>query len=160
VIPTTAPLFVKTMTKIKTQGYYLEDLYIGLASEKTMVVTAEKIDSFAELSGDYNPIHMDAEFAATTPFGRRIAHGALSASLVSAILGNDLPGPGAIFVELNMRFRRPAFIDDEITAHAEVVEINEKFGRVKMKVSCSVNGKVIIRGDAGVMVAKRPQEKS
>jgi 3-hydroxybutyryl-CoA dehydratase len=148
------------MTKIKTQGYYLEDLYIGMSAETSMVVTGDKIDKFAELSGDYNPIHMDAEFAATTPFGKRIAHGALSASLISAILGNDLPGPGAIFIELNMRFRKPAFIDDEIIAHAEVVEINEKFGRVKMKVSCSVNGKVIIRGNAGVMVAKRPQEES
>ena len=93
-------------------------------------------------------------------FGKRIAHGALSASLISAILGNDLPGPGAIFLELNMRFRKPAFIDDEIIARAEVVEIKEKFGHVKMKVTCSVNGKVIIRGTAGVMVMKRPEEES
>ena len=89
-------------------------------------------------------------------FGRRIAHGALSASLISAVLGNQLPGPGAIFVELNMRFRRPAFIDDEVIAKAEVAEINEKTGRVKMKVGCYVNGKPILRGDAGVVVKKRP----
>jgi len=145
------------MTKIKTQGHYLEDLSIGMFSEKKMVVSDEKITSFAELSGDYNPVHMDAEYAATTIFGRRIAHGALSASLISAILGNDLPGPGAIFTELNMRFRKPAFIDDEITARAEVVEINEKNGRVKMKVACFVDGKAIIRGEAGVVVMKRPQ---
>jgi 3-hydroxybutyryl-CoA dehydratase len=141
----------------KKNGYYLEDLEVGMSAENTMVVSGEKIDTFAELSGDFNPIHMDAEFAATTMFGRRIAHGALSASLISAILGNDLPGPGAIFVELNMRFRRPAFIDDEVTARAEVSEINQKTGRVKMKVACYVNGKPIIRGDAGVVVPKRPQ---
>ncbi len=148
------------MTKNKAQGYYLEDLSVGMFAETSMVVTAEKIETFAELSGDYNPIHMDAEYAATTPFGRRIAHGALSASLISAILGNDLPGPGAIFLELNMRFRKPAFLDDEIVARAEVFEIKEKYGHVKMKVSCSIDGKVIIRGTAGVMVPKRPTEES
>ncbi len=127
-------------------------------AENTMVVSGDKIDTFAELSGDFNPIHVDEEFAKTTMFGGRIAHGALSASLISAILGNDLPGPGAIFVELNMRFRRPAMMGDEVTARAEVVEINERTGRVKMKVSCSVNGKQIIRGDAGVIVPKRPKD--
>jgi len=144
------------MTKSKTQGHYLEDLSIGMFAEKKMVVSDKKITTFAELSGDYNPVHMDADYAATTMFGKRIAHGALSASLISAILGNDLPGPGAIFTELNMRFRKPAFIDDEITARAEVVEINEKSGRVKMKVACFVDGKAIIRGEAGVVVMKRP----
>jgi len=145
------------MSKTK-RGYYLDELSVGMSAETTMVVSGEKIDTFAELSGDYNPIHVDEEFAKTTMFGGRIAHGALSASLISAILGNDLPGPGAIFVELNMRFRRPAMIDDEVIARAEVQEINERTGRVKMKVSCSVNGKQIIRGDAGVVVPKRPAE--
>ncbi len=140
------------------RGYYLDEIKVGMFSETSMVVTGEKIDTFAELTGDFNPIHVDAEFAAQSMFGKRIAHGALSASLISAILGNDLPGPGAIFVELNMRFRRPAFIDDEVTARAEVVEINERTGRIKMKVTCSVNGKQIIRGNAGVIVPKRPSE--
>jgi 3-hydroxybutyryl-CoA dehydratase len=142
----------------KKRGYYLDEMKVGMFAETSMVVSGKKIDTFAELSGDFNPIHMDAEFAATTMFGKRIAHGALSASLISAILGNDLPGPGAIFVELNMRFRRPAFIDDEIIARAEVAEINERTGRIKMKVSCSVNGKQIIRGNAGVIVPKRPDD--
>lgn len=146
------------MTKIKNQGYFLEDLSIGMNSEKTMIVSDERINAFAEVIGDFNPIHMDAEYAATTMFGRRIAHGALSASLISAILGNDLPGPGAIFTELNLRFRKPAFIDDEITARAEISEINEKNGRVKLKITCFVDGKAIIRGEAGVVVMKRPTE--
>jgi 3-hydroxybutyryl-CoA dehydratase len=148
------------MTKKTIHGYYLEDLSVGMFAETSMVVSAEKIETFAKLTGDYNPIHMDAEYATTTPFGKRIAHGALSASLISAILGNDLPGPGAIFTELNMRFRKPAFIDDEIVARAEVVEIKEKYGHIKMKVSCSVNGKIVIRGTAGVMVEKRPVKDS
>jgi len=140
------------------RGYYLDEMSVGMFAENKLVVTGARIDTFAEISGDYNPVHMDEEYAKTTMFGRRIAHGALSASLISAILGNDLPGPGAIFVELNLRFRRPAFIDDEIVARAEVVETNERTGRIKMKVSCSVNGKQIIRGIAGVIVPKRPTE--
>jgi len=140
------------------RGYYLDELSVGMSSENTLVVSGRRIDAFAEISGDHNPIHMDEEFAKTTMFVRRIAHGALSASIISGILGNTLPGPGAIFVELNLRFRRPAFIDDEVLARAEVVEINQRTGRIKMKVSCSVNGKQIIRGDAGVIVPKRPAD--
>ena len=138
--------------------YYLEDLEVGMKATTNMVITGEKIDVFAELTGDKNPIHVDEEFAKTTMFGKRIAHGALSASLISAVLGNDLPGPGAVFVELNLRFRRPAFIGDDVIAVAEVAEINERNGRVKMKCYCEVNGKQICRGDAGVIVKKRPTE--
>lgn len=136
--------------------YYLEDLQIGMKSSTTSVITGKMIDTFAEITGDYNPIHVDSEFAATTQFGQRIAHGALSASFISAVLGNDLPGPGAVFVELNLRFRKPAFIGDVVTAVAEVSEINLRTGRVKMKCYCEVNGKKICRGDAGVFVSKRP----
>ena len=139
--------------------YYLEDLEVGMRSTTNMVITGEKIDTFAELTGDKNPIHVDEEFAKTTMFGQRIAHGALSASLISAVLGNDLHGPGAVFVELNLRFRRPAFIGDDVIAVAEVAEINERNGRVKMKCYCEVNGKQICRGDAGVIVKKRPVEE-
>ncbi|MEE9273548.1 MAG: MaoC family dehydratase [Robiginitomaculum sp.] len=148
------------MSEIKKykRGYYLDEMEIGMSAETSMVVSGEKIDTFAKLSGDFNPIHVDEDFAKATHFGKRIAHGALSASLISAILGNDLPGPGAIFVELNMWFRRPAMIDDLIIARAEVAEINERTGRIKMKVSCAVNGKQIIRGDAGVIVSKRPKD--
>ena len=136
--------------------YYLEDLEVGMRSTTTSTITAEMIDTFADITGDHNPIHVDAEFAATTQFGQRIAHGALSASFISAVLGNDLPGPGAVFVELNLRFRRPAFIGDEVIAVAEVAEINQRNGRVKMECYCEVDGKKICRGDAGVMVKKRP----
>ena len=129
-----------------------------MSATTSMTITGEKIDTFAELTGDFNPIHVDEAYAKTTMFGGRIAHGALSASLISAVLGNDLPGPGAVFVELNLRFRRPAMIGDEVTAVATVSEINPKTGRVRMKCHCEVNGKQICRGDAGVVVRKRPKE--
>lgn len=145
----------KTMTNLQ-RGYYLDEMSVGMKAQQELLTTDEAIMTFAELSGDYNPIHVDEDYAAKSMFGKRIAHGALSASLISAVLGNDLPGPGSIFVELNMRFRKPAFIGDMVVAEAEVAEINQRTGRVKMKVKCMVNGKPIIRGDAGVIVAKRP----
>ena len=138
--------------------YYLEDLEVGMSATTSMTITGEQIDTFAKITGDFNPIHVDEVAAKAAGFPGRIAHGALSASLISAVLGNDLPGPGAVFVELNLRFRRPALIGDEVTAVATVQEINERTGRVKMKCYCEVNGKQICRGDAGVILSKRPKD--
>jgi len=139
------------------RGYYLDELSLGMEAEMTMDITDEGIQTFAKLSGDFNPIHVDADYAATTPFGKQIAHGAFTASLISAILGNDLPGPGSIFLEMNMKFRKPAYLGDTVTAVAEVEDIHPRTGRVKMKVKCMVDGKVIIRGDCGVLAPKRPE---
>ncbi len=137
--------------------YYLEDLEVGMSATTSMTITGEQIDTFAKITGDYNPIHVDEDAAKAAGFEGRIAHGALSASLISAVLGNDLPGPGAVFVELNLRFRRPAMIGDVVTAVAKVEEINARTGRVKMKCHCEVDGKQICRGDAGVILQKRPK---
>lgn len=139
-----------------TIKYYLEDLEVGMTARTQATITEDMINTFADITGDHNPIHVNEEAALAAGFKGRIAHGALSASFISAVLGNDLPGPGAVFVELNLRFRKPAFIGDEITAVAEVAEINERTGRVKMKCHCEVDGVKICRGDAGVFVQKRP----
>ena len=136
--------------------YYLEDLQVGMREETQATITAEMIDQFAAITGDTNPIHVDSEAARAAGFEDRIAHGALSASFISAVLGNQLPGPGAVFVELNLRFRKPVVVGAEVTAVAEVAEINERTGRVKMKCHCEVDGVKVCRGDAGVFVKKRP----
>ena len=136
-------------------GYKFEDLSIGMSHETHHTITAEDIEKFAEVSGDYNPLHMDEDFAKKTPFGQRIAHGALTASYISGILGNDLPGPGSIFVGLSMRFRRPVFIGSHVTVRAEVSELEERGNRVTLKVTCSVDGKAAISGEAKVMVPSR-----
>ncbi len=122
-----------------------------------MEITDEAVNTFARLSGDFNPIHVDEDYAAKTAFGRRIAHGAFTASLISAILGNDLPGPGSIFLEMNMKFRKPAFLGDIVTAVAEVEDINQRTGRIKMRVKCIADGATLIRGDCGVLAPKRPE---
>ena len=103
-------------------GYKYEDLDIGMSHETVHVITEDDIQRFAEVSGDFNPLHMSDDFAAKTIFGKRIAHGALTASYISGILGNNLPGPGAIFIGLSMRFKRPVHIGDEVIVRAEVSE--------------------------------------
>ncbi|MEL6857635.1 MAG: MaoC family dehydratase [Pseudomonadota bacterium] len=136
-------------------GYKYEDLSIGMTHQTEHVITEKDIELFAEVSGDRNPLHMDEEFAKHTPFGQRIAHGALTASYISGILGNDLPGPGSIFVGLNMRFRRPVLIGSLVIVKVEVVEMKERGHRVTLKVSCNVDGKAAISGEALVMVPSR-----
>jgi 3-hydroxybutyryl-CoA dehydratase len=95
---------------------------------------------------------MDEDYAKTTQFKGRIAHGALSASYISAILGNDLPGPGAVFMELNLKFVRPVRIGDTVTSTAEVIELVERGCRVRLAVKGEVDGKVAMKGEALVMV--------
>jgi 3-hydroxybutyryl-CoA dehydratase len=95
---------------------------------------------------------MDEDYARKTQFKGRIAHGALTASYISAILGNDLPGPGAVFMELNLKFVRPVRIGDTVTSSAEVIEMIERGCRVRLSVKGEVDGKVCMKGDALVMV--------
>lgn len=137
------------------EGYNFEDLSLGMTHETHHVITEKDIELFAEVSGDRNPLHMDEEFAKKTAFGQRIAHGALTASYISGILGNDLPGPGSIFVGLNMRFRRPVYIGSNVIVRVEVTEMIERGNRVTLKVSCNVDGKAAISGEAKVMVPSR-----
>lgn len=136
-------------------GYKFEDMSVGMTHQTEHIITEKDIELFAEVSGDRNPLHMDEEFAKKTPFGQRIAHGALTASYISGILGNDLPGPGSIFVGLNMRFRRPVLIGSHVTVKVEVTEMKERGNRVTLKVSCNVDGKAAISGEAMVMVPSR-----
>jgi 3-hydroxybutyryl-CoA dehydratase len=93
----------------------------GASASRTRTITAHEIALFAQASGDFNPLHMDEAYAATTPFGRRVAHGMLTAGLISAVLANDLPGPGSIFLSQTLQFKAPVFIGDTITATVEVL---------------------------------------
>jgi 3-hydroxybutyryl-CoA dehydratase len=136
-------------------GYCLEDLSVGQSAERAHVVAEADITAFAELSGDFNPVHMDADFAATTAFGGRIAHGMLSATYISAVLGETLPGHGAIYISQALRFRRPVRIGDEVTARVTVTAIDDAKGRVSLDTACLVGGKAVIEGEAVLMVSRR-----
>jgi 3-hydroxybutyryl-CoA dehydratase len=136
-------------------GRYLEELVIGQRAERRWVVTAADIEAFAAVTGDDNPVHLDEAYAATTQFGGRIAHGMLSASYISAVLGTELPGPGAIYVSQMLNFRRPVRIGDEVTAEVTVATIDARRGRVTLRTTCSVAGKRVLEGEAVVIAPRR-----
>jgi 3-hydroxybutyryl-CoA dehydratase len=139
------------------KGKTFADLAVGMTVSTEHKVSEQDVQDFARVSGDYNPLHMDEEYAKNTLFGGRVAHGALSASYISAILGNDMPGPGAIFTDLTLQFKRPVRIGDTVIASAEVTEMEERTLRVTMAVKCEVGGKVVVKGEARVKVPAGPQ---
>ena len=137
------------------QGFYFDELTVGQAAEMSRVVGSADIEAFAEISGDNNPVHLDEDYARTTTFGERIAHGMLSAAYISAILGTKLPGPGAIYLSQTLRFRRPVKIGDLVVARVTVSELDEAKGRATLSTVCEVNGKTVVDGEAVVIAPKR-----
>jgi 3-hydroxybutyryl-CoA dehydratase len=126
-----------------------------MSAEFTKTVSERDIILFGEVSGDTNPVHFDEAFAATTPFKGRIAHGVLTASYISTVLGMDMPGPGTIFLALNVRFKAPVRIGDAVTAVCTVRDVNSEKRRVVFDCSCKVGETVVIEGDATVMPPAR-----
>ena len=137
------------------QGLYFDELSVGQSAETSHVVGAADIEAFAAVSGDHNPVHMDEAFAKGTPFGGRIAHGMLGAAYISAVLGNNLPGPGAIYLSQSLRFRRPVRIGDPLVARVTVKALDAAKGHATFETLCLVNGKTVIDGEALIMVPKR-----
>jgi 3-hydroxybutyryl-CoA dehydratase len=118
-------------------------------------VSSSDVVGFAEISGDRNPIHLSEHFAAKTAFGTRIAHGLYTASLISAVLGTRLPGPGAIYISQTLNFRAPVKIGDTVDVTVEVKElVPEKF-RARLACTCSVAGEAVLDGEALVKVPSR-----
>ena len=136
-------------------GYCLEDLSVGQSASRTRTVSEADLIAFADVTGDHNPLHLDEAYAATTPFKGRIAHGMLSAGYISAVLGVDLPGPGAIYLSQSLRFRRPVRIGDAVVAEVVVQAIDTDKAQVTLKTTCSVAGKPVVDGEAVVMVSRR-----
>ena len=135
-------------------GKALEDLAVGDSAERAFTVGEDDITAFAAVSGDNNPVHLDEAFAQGTAFKGRIAHGMLSAAYISAVLGNDLPGPGSIYLSQSLRFKRPVRIGDTVTVRVSVAEIEPRTARVTLSTICLVNGKTVLEGEAGVMVPR------
>ena len=129
-------------------GYEFEELRVGMSATYAKTITEADIVLFAAVSGDYNAIHINEEFAATTIFKGRIAHGMLSASVISAALANKLPGPGAIYMSQNLRFRAPVRAGDTVHATVTIKELNPEKHRVLLGTCCRVSDQVVIEGDA------------
>ncbi|CAN5328311.1 MaoC family dehydratase [soil metagenome] len=129
------------------------DLKIGDKFSTSREVTDEVIRKFAEVSGDYNPIHLDEEFAKTTRFGKRIAHGMLSGAFISAILGNEFRGRTVVYLSQTLKFTAPVFIGDTVTATATIVNIREDKNIVTLETVCiNQNGETLVKGEAAIMV--------
>jgi 3-hydroxybutyryl-CoA dehydratase len=136
-------------------GLYLEDLKVGQSAMFGRTVSDADIVAFAGVSGDTNPIHLHDGFARTTRFGQRIAHGMLSGSYISTVIGTKLPGPGAVYISQTMNFMAPVIIGDTVTAVATVTAIDERRRRVTLKTQCLNGEKVVIDGEAVVLVPRR-----
>jgi 3-hydroxybutyryl-CoA dehydratase len=129
-------------------GYEFEELRVGMSATYAKTITEADIVLFAAVSGDNNAIHTNEEFAAATIFKGRIAHGMLSASVISAALANKLPGPGAIYMSQNLRFRAPVRAGDTVHATVTIKELNPEKHRVLLGTCCRVSDQVVIEGDA------------
>ena len=136
-------------------GYDIEDLAPGMSASFAKTITEADIVMFAGVSGDNNAIHINEEFACSTAFGGRIAHGILTASVISAAIAGRLPGPGAVYLEQKMRFCAPVRPGDTVHAIVTVKAIEADRGRVTLDTTCKVAGKPVIEGEATVRVDSR-----
>lgn len=130
-----------------------EQLHLGMKDSTTKTITEEDILLFAKISADTNPLHIDAEAAKKGMFGKQVAHGILVSGLISAVLGTKLPGEGTVYLGQDLRFKRPVFINDTITAEVEIIELREEKRLVILKTTCvNQDGVEVISGQATVMV--------
>jgi 3-hydroxybutyryl-CoA dehydratase len=134
---------------------YFEDLSVGLTEELRKTIDASDVVGFAEVTGDRNPIHLSEHFAAKTPFGTRIAHGLYTASLISAVLGTRLPGPGAVYISQTLNFRAPVKIGDTVAVKVAVAELMPGKSRARLACTCSVEEEIVLDGEAWVKVPSR-----
>lgn len=136
-----------------------EDLRVGMREMLMKTVMDTDVIGFAQLSGDENPIHLCDDYAAGTRFGQRIAHGLYTASLISAVLGTRLPGPGAVYRSQTLNFHAPVKIGDVVTVIAEIVELSPKGCKARLRCEASVDGRIVLDGEAVVSVPSRASSR-
>jgi 3-hydroxybutyryl-CoA dehydratase len=130
---------------------------VGARASRTKTITDADVRAFAAASGDTNSIHLDEEYAKTTRFGRRIAHGMLTASLISAVLGNDLPGLGTIYLSQTLAFKAPVYLGDTITATVEVTAFRPDKRITTLRTTCTnQEGTLVLEGEAVVIAPEEP----
>lgn len=139
-------------------GKSIDKLQIGDVAEFAKTVTETDIYLYAGITGDFNPAHVNEAYAKNTFCKTRIAHGMLSAGLISAIIANQLPGPGTIYLKQELNFLAPVHMGDTITGRVEVIEVNAEKNRVRLKTSCSnQDGVMVISGEGVVSPPKTPK---
>ena len=133
----------------------IEDIEMGMVRHLRKVVTDRDIEMFAEVSTDRNPVHLDDDYARDTIFEGRIAHGMLTAGLISAVIGEQLPGHGTVYMGQSLKFLGPVRPGDMVHAEVEVIDIEHGKRRVKLDCRCMVNGKKVLIGEATVLAPSR-----
>jgi 3-hydroxybutyryl-CoA dehydratase len=136
-------------------AYFFEDLEVSMQASHEKTASENDITNFADISGDFNPVHMDEVYAGGTFFKSRIAHGMLTASFISTVLGTKLPGHGSIYLSQTLRFLAPVRIGDTVMALARVVSLDMARRRAQLACFCEVNGKTVVEGEATVFVPSR-----
>ena len=139
---------------------YFEDLQLGMSESFEKTVSSSDVVGFAEITGDRNPIHLSEHFAARTPFGTRVAHGLYTASLISAVLGTRLPGPGAVYISQSLHFLAPVRLGDTVKVDVSVIELMAERRRARLHCVCSVEGTPVLEGEALVKVPARAETKT
>jgi 3-hydroxybutyryl-CoA dehydratase len=138
-----------------TSGYFFEDLHVGQTATLSKTITEADIQMYSAVSLDTNPIHVDEEAGRNSRFGSRIAHGMLSAGLISALLGTRLPGPGTIYMRQSLKFRAPVKVGHTVKATVEITDLNLPRKSVTLRTRCFVKEDVVIDGEACVLVPSR-----
>jgi 3-hydroxybutyryl-CoA dehydratase len=129
-----------------------KQLEIGKTYEIGITITQQMVESFASATGDYNPIHMDEDYARETMFKTRVVHGMLHAGLISGIVGTRFPGPGTIYLSQTLKFLKPVFIDDEVTYRLKVLDYLQEKNRLRLETVCiNQKGKIAVTGEALVI---------
>jgi 3-hydroxybutyryl-CoA dehydratase len=141
-----------------SDGMFFEDLSIGQTASFGKTITEADIVLFAAVTGDTNPMHLNAEYARTTIFGERIAHGMLAAGLITKVLGTQLPGPGTIYMSQTLKFLAPVRIGETVTATVEVVALHPDRHRATLRTVCRVAGEPVLEGEAYCSVPRRVPE--
>ena len=149
-----APIMPASDT-IQTGTIFIEDLEVGLSRSISKTLGDAEIRAFAEITEDRNPVHLDEDYAKGTIFKGRIVHGFLTGALLSAIIGEQLPGHGTIYLKQNMNFLAPVRLGDHVTATVTVAEVNAEKGRVKLDCTCAVGDTLVLKGDALVLAPSR-----
>jgi 3-hydroxybutyryl-CoA dehydratase len=143
------------MNLVNRQQYFFEDLEVGMEASFAKTVSETEIFAFADITGDKNPVHLDAKYAASTVFKTPIAHGMLTAGYISAVFGTQLPGPGSIYVSQTLNFRAPVRMGDRVIARVRIVELYSAKRRVRFECICTVRRASVLEGEAVLMVPMR-----
>ena len=139
----------------KPQKYYIEDIEVGQKVKFFKTFRQVDVEKFSEISGDNNPVHLDVNYASKTIFKKRVVHGFLTASLISAAIGTKLPGPGSIYLNQSLKFLAPVFPDEEVIVELTIKNINLEKRRVIIDTTCICNNKEVLVGEAEILVESK-----